>query len=200
MQQRYTREQARHMLDTWVEAGWLERVQVEGMRELFLVLGDDVSTLKAVEKGNIPKAWKPKEATTLEEVTFLSPLDIVSARGRAKKLFDFEYKWEVYTPTHKRRWGYYVLPVLYGDDLVARLDPRLDRKTMTLEILGFWHEEDAPIKEEAFTDALAKGLIRFADFVGAKKLDLNKIKPASLQSAVLKKLKSESELIEKQKS
>lgn len=197
MQQIYTREQARQLLDMWVEAGLFERVQVEGMRETFLMLGEDISILKLLAKGSVPRAWKPKQTTTLEEVTFLSPLDIVSARGRAKKLFDFEYKWEVYTPAPKRRWGYYVLPILYGDDLVARLDPKLDRTTQTLEILGFWHEDDAPIKDEVFAQALAKGLIRFSEVVGAQKLNLKSIKPAGLKNKVSQILKEESDLVGK---
>ena len=122
-------------------------------------------------------------------MTFLAPLDIVSARGRAKKLFDFEYTWEVYTPAHKRRWGYYVLPILYGDDLAARLDPKLDRTTMTLEIKGFWHEEDAPVKDSGFAEALAKGLVRFANFVGAKRVDISAIKPVRLRAHVNKMIR-----------
>jgi uncharacterized protein YcaQ len=154
------------------------------MRETFLILGEDMPTLASLEKGKIPKGWNPKERTTFEEVTFLAPLDIVSARGRAKKLFDFDYIWEVYVPAPKRRWGYYVLPILYGDDLVARLDPKLDRKTMTLEILGFWHEDDAPIKDPEFANALAKGLIRFARFLEAKKIKTDSIHPAGLRRQV----------------
>lgn len=79
-----------------------------------------------------------------------------------------------------------VLPILYGDDLVARLDPKLDRTTMTLEIKGFWHEEDAPVKNIAFADALAKGLIRFAKFVEAKSMDVLAMKPARLRQIVKK--------------
>ena len=100
------------------------------------------------------------------------------------KLFDFDYKWEVHVPAPKRCWGYYVLPILYGDDLVARLDPKLDRTSMTLEIKGFWHEADTPVKDAAFAEALAKGLIRFAKFVGAKKINLAGIKPPSLRKHV----------------
>ena len=147
-------------------------------------MSDDIPILESLEKGKIPKGWKPKETTTLEEVTFLASLDIVSARGRAKKLFDFDYVWEVYVPAHKRRWGYYVLPILYGDDLVARLDPKLDRKTMTLEIKGFWHEDDAPVKDLEFADALARGLIRFARFLEAKKISTESIRPAGLRKQV----------------
>ena len=138
----------------------------------------------SLEKGKVPKGWNPKETTTLEEVTFLSPLDIVSARGRAQKLFDFDYKWEVYVPAPKRRWGYYVLPILYGDDLVARLDPKLDRATMTLEIRGFWYEDDAPVKDVEFANALAHGLTRFAIFLEAERVNLNSIRPLRLRNQV----------------
>jgi uncharacterized protein YcaQ len=151
--------------------------------------------LESLEKGYVPQGWKPKETSTLDEVIFLSPVVIVSARGRAKKLFGFEYTWEVYTPAHKRRWGYYVLPILYGDDLVARLDPKLDRKTMTLEILGFWQEDDAPVKDPVFAEALAKGLIRFASFVEAKRLNIRSLSPAGLKSSIKQILKRNSDLI-----
>jgi uncharacterized protein YcaQ len=184
MHRKYEREEASQKLQVWIESGLLNRVQVEGGRETFLCLTEDLLVLETLAKGKMPKGWNPKETSTLEEVTFLAPLDIVSARGRAKKLFDFEYKWEVYTPVHLRRWGYYVLPILYGDDLVARLDPKLDRTTMTLEIKGFWHEDDAPVKNADFASALACGLIRFAKFLGAKKIKLNSIRPAALRTEV----------------
>ena len=190
MRRKYGRDGVRQKLAEWIESGVFKRVRVEGGRETFLVRAEDVSILSSLEKGKIPSGWKPKETSTLGEVTFLSPLDIVSARGRAKKLFDFEYIWEVYTPAPKRRWGYYVLPILYGDDLVARLDPKLDRKTMTLEILGFWHEDDAPVKDAQFADALAKGLIRFAKFLEAKKVLTDSIQPAALRKAVQRQLKA----------
>ncbi len=182
----FSKGEIESLLGVWKESGMFNQVQVEGGRDVYLVLGEDVQALESLEKGRVPKGWNPKETTTLEEVTFLAPLDIVSARGRAKKLFDFEYTWEVYTPAHKRRWGYYVLPILYGDDLVARLDPKLDRTTMTLEIKGFWHEDDAPVKDSDFANALAKGLMRFAKFVEAKKVDVSAIKPVGLRKVVKK--------------
>ena len=180
----YSKTEMTKLLEGWKESGMARQVQIEGGRDTYLVLGEDVAALESLEKGRVPKGWNPKETNTLEEVTFLAPLDIVSARGRAKKLFDFEYTWEVYTPAHKRRWGYYVLPILYGDDLVARLDPKLDRATMTLEIRGFWHEDDAPVKDADFANALAKGLMRFAKFVEAKKVDVSAIKPVGLRREV----------------
>jgi hypothetical protein len=184
MYRKYASVEVKELLEIWLESEKLKRIQSEGGRETFLILAEDLAALESLEKGKIPKGWKPKETTTLEEVTFLAPLDIVSARGRAKKLFDFEYLWEVYKPAHQRRWGYYTLPILYGDDLVARLDPKLDRTTMRLEIKGFWHEDDAPVKDVEFANALAKGLIRYAKFVGAKRVDVNLINPFRLQKHV----------------
>ncbi len=147
--------------------------------------------MELLEKGKFPRGWKPKETTTLEEVTFLSPLDIVSARGRAKQLFDFEYKWEVYTPVHLRHWGYYVLPILYGDDLVARLDLKLDRTTMSLEIKGYWNEEDAPVKDVEFANAFARGLLRFAKFLNARKVKTAAIQPVKLRKHINALLKAD---------
>lgn len=191
LRREYSKAELSNLVERWVEAGMLRQVQVEGGRDTFLVLTEDVKALESLEKGRVPKGWNPKETTTLEEVTFLAPLDIVSARGRAKKLFDFEYTWEVYTPAHKRRWGYYVLPILYGDDLVARLDPKLDRTTMTLEIKGFWHEEDAPVKDADFANALAKGLVRFARLVKADKVRIDAVNPVGLRRAVKKAMGGE---------
>jgi len=188
IQRKVEAKEAKAHIERLIEKGEVARVQVEGFSENFLILNSDQPHLSALEAGRVPKAWKPKGATTDEEVTFLAPLEIVSARGRAKRVFDFEYVWEVYKPAHQRKWGYYTLPILYGDDLVARLDPKLDRTTNTLHILGFWLEEDAP-KDGAFADALAKGLKRFADMIGATKIDLSGVKPVKLRSHLKKKLK-----------
>jgi uncharacterized protein YcaQ len=92
---------------------------------------------------------------------------IVSARGRAKVWFDFDYVWEVYKPAHQRRWGYYTLPILYGDRLVARFDPKLDRTTNTLLINGLWlnRRRWPKIRNSCW---LARGLQRFKQFLNAQ--------------------------------
>ncbi|MBI5963285.1 MAG: YcaQ family DNA glycosylase [Chloroflexi bacterium] len=182
------RENAKKMVSKLVEQGIVSRVGVEGSKDGFLILNSDQPHLSDLEAGHIPLKWRPLGPSTEEEVTLLAPLEIVSARGRAKKVFDFEYLWEVYKPAHLRRWGYYTLPILYGDDLVARLDPKFDRKTNTLHILGFWLEDDAP-KDESFASALASGLRRFAGMIGAGKFDLGGIKQTKLRSFLKAKLK-----------
>lgn len=144
----------------------LAAVQVEGDKERRFVLQTDLPLLEILESGGVPEEWRPLETTTQEEVTFLAPLDIVSARGRAAWLFDFDYKWEVYKPVHQRRWGYYTLPVLYGDRLVARFDSRLDRQAKKLDLLGFWLEDAFPV-DTAFAAALLAGFRRFLNFLEA---------------------------------
>ena len=185
LRREYSKAETTKLVEGWNEFGLFAQVQVEGGRDTYLVLKEDIAALDLLERGRIPKSWRPKETSTLEEVTFLAPLDIVSARGRAKRLFDFDYSWEVYTPAHKRRWGYYVLPILYGDALVARLEPKFDRRTMTLLVKGFWAEEDATLKDAGFTDALARGLVRFASFLSAARLDVSGINPMRLRKMIV---------------
>jgi hypothetical protein len=191
------RADMKNLAGLWMEQGLVAPIRIDGKSEKYLVLGEDLPLIESLESGKAPKAWKPIESTTLDEVSLLSPLDIVSARGRAKKLFDFEYLWEVYKPLPQRRWGYYVLPILYGDDLVARIDPKLDRVNMSLQINGFWLEEDAPGNDASFSKALARGLIHFANFLEAKRIDITAIRPLKLRREIRLAIAQLSEMVVK---
>jgi uncharacterized protein YcaQ len=92
--------------------------------------------------------------------------------------------WEVYKPEHQRKFGYYTLPVLWGDQLVARFDSKLDRMTNTFVILGLWLEDEALGTDEAFSEALACGFARFVTFLGARKLDAKAIREPLLRRRV----------------
>ncbi|HEV8191456.1 MAG TPA: crosslink repair DNA glycosylase YcaQ family protein [Ktedonobacterales bacterium] len=166
---------AKQLLGAMVADGELIEVQVEGWKAVHYALGNDAEVLREVGAGRVPTAWTPLETTTTEEVGFLAPLDHVSARGRAKVLFGFDYVWEVYKPEHQRKFGYYTLPILWGDRLVARFDSKLDRTTNTFVILGLWLEDEALGNDEAFAEALARGFARFVRFLGASKLDAKAI-------------------------
>ena len=147
-------------------------------------LASDAALLADLSAGRVPTVWQPLATMTTDECVFLAPLDPVSARGRAKILFDFDYVWEVYKPEHKRQFGYYTLPVLWGDRLVARFDSKLDRTTNTFVILGFWLEDEALGKDEEFAAALARGFVRFVTFLGAGKLDTTAIQESLLRRCV----------------
>jgi hypothetical protein len=175
---------AKQLREALLADGEIIEVQVDGWKAMHYALGSDAKTLGELSAGRVPKAWKPLETTTSEEVVFLAPLDNVSARGRAKILFDFDYVWEVYKPEHQRKFGYYTLPVLWGDKLVARFDSKLDRTTNTFVVLGFWLENKALGKDEAFAEALARGFARFLAFLGAGKMDARAIGEPLLRKRV----------------
>ena len=89
-----------------------------------------------------------------------------------EELSDFDYLWEVYVPEHKRRWGYYVLPILFGDRLVGRIEPRLDRAARTLRILGLWWQPGfSPRQADGFVAQMRAALGAYMDFVGARQLE-----------------------------
>ena len=177
-------------LDDWrtrgLADGSLIDVRVEGWRTPQIALGADAAILAELEGGRVPAAWIPLGPTTTDEATFLSPLDPVSARGRAKPLFGFDYVWEVYKPVEKRLFGYYTMPILWGDRLVGRFDPKLNRATGTLLVLGLWLEDAALAKDAAFADALAAGMRRFMSFLEVRRIDVGAVAQPALRRAMAK--------------
>jgi len=153
--------------DGLVGAGRLVPVQVAGLRGERFIVGEDLAFLDRAETevhaGTSPGGSDPG-------VAFLAPLDpLMWDRDLLRRLFDFDYIWEVYVPETKRRWGYYVLPILYGDRLVGRIEPRLDRRADTLRIVGLWWQPGfEPLAEEGFVAALADALIAHRDFAGLR--------------------------------
>ena len=177
-------DNVKQILESMLADGEYIEVKVEGWKDVHLALSSDARVLRDLSAGRVPKAWTPVETTTTEEVLFLAPLDQVSARGRAKVLFGFDYVWEVYKPEPQRKFGYYALPVLWGDRLVARFDSKLDRATNTFIVLGLWLEDPALGKDEAFAEALGCGFARFVTFLGASRLDAKAIREPLLRRRV----------------
>jgi Uncharacterized protein conserved in bacteria len=155
---------------------------VEGVRKMRFVLADELPILEAAEA---PSGAAPS-------VSLLAPLDpLMWDRRLAKTLFGFDYIWEVYTPTAKRRFGYYALPILFGDRLVGRIEPRLTRGDRTLRIAGIWFEDGfAPMEEPDFLPALASALDAYRRFVGARSVTWPRTRPGREIAGALRRLPS----------
>ncbi len=90
-----------------------------------------------------------------------------------RRLFGFDYLWEVYVPAAKRRWGYYVLPILYGDRLVGRIEPRIERKADRLNVIGLWWEDGFdPVGTDGFARAFADAVVAHRGFGGVRQITL----------------------------
>ena len=112
----------------------------------------------------------------------IAPLDnLLWDRRLALALFDFEYRWEVYKPVAERQYGYYVLPVLYGDRFVARFEPGRDKKNGTVTIKQWWWEPDVT-PSDAMRASLRECFQRLLHFLGAAtlKIERHAIKHADL--------------------
>ncbi len=142
------------LLAELVEDGALLPVNVEGVRGERFMLPAEIGLLEAPEPAGRPG------------VAFLAPLDpFVWDRDFLRALYDFDYVWEVYVPAARRRWGYYVLPILFGDRLVGRLEPRFDRRAGTLRVLDLWWEDGfEPLAAAGFVEALTDALDAHARF------------------------------------
>jgi uncharacterized protein YcaQ len=149
-----------------IEAGELVPVEVEGLRGERYVLGSEVDALEAAAR-SVARGEPPSPG-----VTFLAPLDpLVWDRDLMRSLWDFDYLWEVYVPAAKRRWGYYVLPILAGDRLIGRIEPRIDRAAGTLRIVDVWWEDAIePLSQPGLVEGLVDAVEAHARFGGVERV------------------------------
>jgi uncharacterized protein YcaQ len=161
----------RQALADLVEIGDVVPVEVRGTKD---------RTCYALSEQLEPAAGEPAEARVL----ILSPFDgLVIQRARTEWLFDFEYTLECYLPQAKRKYGYFVLPILFENRLVGRLDPKADRKEKTLIVRKLWLEPWFEATDD-FLAQLATALVRFADFNGCESVDVERVSPAKLRGPV----------------
>ena len=100
--------------------------------------------------------WPRSEDDAPPAAAFIGPLDnLIWDRDLIRWLFDFDYTWEVYKPAAQRKYGHYVLPVLYGDRFIARVEPIFDRKARVLTIVNWWWEAGVE-PDDAMVAALAE--------------------------------------------
>jgi uncharacterized protein len=152
-----------------LEDGSLLPVEIDGVKGRRFMVAAEAGLLRQAQ---VEVSTGSPPAGARAGVAFLGPLDpLVWDRAFLRSLYGFDYVWEVYVPAPKRRWGYYVLPLLYGDRLVGRIELRADRKADVLRVLGVWWEDGFdPLEDDAFALALAEALEAHRAFIGSRRV------------------------------
>lgn len=136
-----------------VEEDCICPIQIEGVKDQLYIRKEnssDLQNLKELEK---------------KEIRILAPLDnLLWDRGLVEVVFDFNYSWEVYVPQDKRKYGYYVLPVMYGENIIARFEPVKSTLGEPLQIKNWWWEEKVDIDENMIR-AIKDGLQQFSFYL-----------------------------------
>ena len=118
--------------------------------------------------------------------TFLSPFDNLTwNRDRLAALFGFEYTLEMYVPQAKRKFGYYVMPILHNGRFVGRLDPKADRKTRTFLVRKIALDPGEKLTDELVT-GIAGALREFMEFHGSEHVEIEQAEPKKLKTVLLK--------------
>jgi uncharacterized protein YcaQ len=146
-----------------VADGSLVPAEVEGVKGPRYVLAEELP---------IVEATRARSDGAPPSVVFLAPLDpFLWDRDLVEALFSFLYRWEVYTPVAKRQHGYYALPILFGERLVGRIEPRLSRERGTLQIVGLSFEQGfAPVEDPTFVEAFRRAVEAYRRFTGAERV------------------------------
>lgn len=137
-----------------LEEGKIQELKVEGIKDILYFCAKDTPLIETVMCNH---KYQPR-------CELIAPLDCMMwDRKLIKALFDFEYTWEIYTPAQKRKYGFYVLPLLYGDRFVGRIEAENDRKRHVLIIKNIWYE--AGVKQtKTLNTTVEKAVRRLARF------------------------------------
>jgi len=155
-------EKRKQALETLTEEGKIIPVMVEGIKQPFYYRAEDIDLMNAILEGTAD--LKPR-------MSFIAPLDpLMWDKSLILALWDYQYSWEIYTPAVKRKYGYYVLPVLFGDRFVGRIEAVPDRKTGVLEVRNIWWEEDVR-QTKKLNAALEKTVKDFAKFNDCEEIE-----------------------------
>ena len=147
-------EQLPRVLDQLERAGRIAQVQVDGWKGTWYAHTEDLPLIDRLDA-----EWAPR-------TVLLSPFDnLICDRARTRQMFGFDYSIEIYTPAGKRRYGYYVLPILHGDRLIGRIDPAMDRDSGALVVHAVHAEVEST---RAHGRAVAGAIEELAGFLGAR--------------------------------
>ena len=146
-----------------LDRGELLHTSVEGLNgRSFMMRASEKALLETAINTSLPES----------AVTFLAPLDnFLWHRDLLRRIFDFDYTWEVYVPADKRKYGHYVLPVLYSDRFIARCEMVYERKSAALILRRWWWEENPPTGD-AVEAVIGEGLAHFARYLQVRQFEL----------------------------
>ena len=148
-------EKRKMILNHLTDLKKINSVMVEGIKQAFYYRSEDEPLMQAVLDGTAD--LKPR-------MSFLAPLDpLMWDKALVSALWDFQYSWEIYTPAIKRKYGYYTLPILYGENFVGRIEAIPDRKEHILHVKGLWWE-DGVRQTKKMNAELEKTLKTFSKF------------------------------------
>ncbi|PID26900.1 MAG: hypothetical protein CR982_08235 [Candidatus Cloacimonadota bacterium] len=171
---RELRENTNKILKVMLEEGTIQKVDIEGMPPIF-IKSDLVG--KIIRQG-------------YSGIKFLSPFDnSIIHRDRIKQIFDFDYKIECYTPKERRKYGYFCLPILFGDTFIGRMDCKAHRKEKRFEIIHLYIENQS-IDIELWVSPFVEEIKRFSEFNGCESLKLTKVDPHKLTSTLKRVIES----------
>ncbi len=172
---RLSMAETRAGLETVENQGEVVPVAVEGWADPAYVLPDDLPLIEEIAQGQ-----RQPQLTT-----FLSPFDNLTwNRERLADLFNFDYRIELYTPKAKRKYGYYVLPILHNGQFVGRLDPKADRKNKTFIVHAIYLEPDVEMTDELVA-GIADALREFKAFHNCETVTLGRSEPTAALKAAL---------------
>ncbi|MGS2763021.1 winged helix-turn-helix domain-containing protein [Sinomicrobium sp. M5D2P9] len=158
------------VLQSMLEAKTVQQVNIDGLPTIFV----------------LPELFENKIKKPSPDIRLLSPFDnSVIHRERAEQLFNFTYRLECYTPKEKRQYGYFCLPILFGDEFIGRVDCKAHRKNGQFELIHL-HIENKHLEVESWLEAFVEAVNRFATFNGCQSVKLTKVSP----SALTKKIKA----------
>jgi len=151
-------------LSRLLKKGLIKEVEIEGINYPLFTKTADNNLLKNAAKAD----------NTFPRAVILAPLDnLLWDRNMVKELFDFEYRWEVYKPVAERQYGYYVLPVLYDNQFIARFEPGKEPAGKDIIIKNWWWE-NKPKPSEEMQQSLHRCFQNFLIYLGKNKLKIDK--------------------------
>ena len=155
-------ERRKRILADLTEAGQVSSVMVEGIKTPFYYRSEDDALMRTILEG---------QADLKPRMSFMAPLDpLFWDKTLILALWDYRYSWEIYTPAVKRKYGYYTLPILFGDRFTGRIEAVADRKKKILCVKGLWWEPDVRQTKKLNT-ALERTLRNFAAFNDCREIE-----------------------------